>query len=104
MNRHTRRTINRYLRSLRKYRRPMIKIEIDGVVFGNVDPDKLTIEDQIALEEARGAKALVEWMKTHAGTTDEQAAKLVKLPLRKVKELSSGIAEALVAALELPNE
>ena len=81
----------------------MIKIEINGVQYGSVDPDTLTIEDQIELEEATGAKTLVAWLKAHAGTTDEQAAKLVKLPLRKVKELSKGIAEALIAALDLPN-
>jgi len=51
----------------------MITVAIDGVTYGVVDPDTLTIEDQIELEESRGAKSLVAWMKAHAGTTDQQA-------------------------------
>jgi len=81
----------------------MITIAIDGATYGQINPDELTIEDQIALEEARGAKGIVTWLKAHAGTTDEQAAKLVKLPLRKVRELYQGVADAIKAAVELPN-
>jgi hypothetical protein len=81
----------------------MIHVTIDGEKFGQIDPEELTIDDQIALEDARGAKALIAWLTQHAGTTDEQAATIGKMKLRKVKELSQAIGDAITAALELPN-
>ena len=81
----------------------MIHIEIDGQKLGTIDPEELTIDDQIALEQARGAIKTIAWLKQHAGTTDEQAAAIGKMKLRKIKELNVAIGEAISAALELPN-
>lgn len=81
----------------------MISITIDGQTLGQIDPEELTIDDQIELEQARGAVRTVAWLKAHAGTTDEQAAMIGKLKLRKIKELNTAIGEAIMAALELPN-
>jgi hypothetical protein len=84
-------------------RNTMIHIEVDGQKLGTIDPEELTIDDQIALEQARGAIKTIAWLKAHAGTTDEQAAAIGRLKLRKIKELNTAIGEAISAALELPN-
>lgn len=81
----------------------MIHVTIDGEKLGQIDPEELTIDDQLELESARGARSIIAWLKAHAGTTDEQAAVIGKMKLRKVKDLSQAIGDAITAALELPN-
>jgi hypothetical protein len=81
----------------------MIDIKVDDVLIGRIDPADVTIGDQIELEEARGARDIVAWLKAHAAMGAEAEAKLLKMPLRKVKELGDGVSKALMAAVELPN-
>jgi hypothetical protein len=81
----------------------VVNIEIDGVQIGKIDPDDITIGDQIELEEAKGAKQIVTWLRAHAGTDDAAVAKLVTMKLRKMRELATSVGEALLAAAELPN-
>jgi hypothetical protein len=81
----------------------VIDINIDGVLIGRIDPAEVTIGDQIELEETRGAKGIVAWLKAHAAMSADAESTLRKMPLRKVKELGNGVSEALLAAVELPN-
>lgn len=81
----------------------MIDIKVDEVLIGRIDPASITIGDQIELEEAKGAREVLAWLRAHAGTEAEAEAKLKKMPLRRIKELAQGVGDALIAAAELPN-
>jgi hypothetical protein len=81
----------------------VIDIQVDGVLIGRIDPADVTIGDQCELEEARGARDILGWLKAHAAMSAEAEATLRKMPLRKVKELGDGVSKALMAAVELPN-
>ena len=81
----------------------MIDIRVDDILIGHIDPAELTIGDQIELENAKGARDIVAWLRIHAGMDKDAEAKLVKMPLRKIKELGDGVSQAMMAAVELPN-
>jgi hypothetical protein len=81
----------------------MIDIKIDDVQIGLIDPAEITIGDQIELEDAKGAKNIITWLKAHAGMDAAAEAKLLKMPLRKIKLLAEGVGNALMEAAELPN-
>ncbi len=81
----------------------MINIDIGDQLVGQIDPEELTIDAQIALEAGAWAKPLIAWLRKYAGTTDEQAAVIGKMPLRRIKELNTSIGKGISAALDLPN-
>jgi hypothetical protein len=87
----------------RTKRNTMIHIDINGERLGTIDPEELTIDSQIELEQARGAKLLIAWLRKYAGTTDEQTAVIGKMKLRRIKDLNTSIGEAISASLDLPN-
>jgi hypothetical protein len=85
-------------------RNTVINIEINGVEYGKLDPQKLTLRTQYDLEKCAGFVDLLEWLKKYAGTTDEQAdALLDNVPLTKAGEVGEGLRKALDAAMSLPN-
>lgn len=77
----------------------MINILLDGQQIGAIDPDALTLGDQIDLEEARGVKDICAWLVAHAGA---DLPVLRKLPFAKLNELAEGVAAALKEAAEVP--
>lgn len=81
----------------------MIDIQVDSTLIGRIDPADVTIGDQIELEEAKGARDILAWLKSHAAMSADAESTLKKMPLRKVKELGEGVSKALMAAVELPN-
>jgi len=78
----------------------VIDIKCNGKVIGHLNPDELTVGDQIDLEAAVGAKQIAEWLIAHAGSKMED---IRPIPFPKLKELMEGLAEALKVASELPN-
>lgn len=78
----------------------MIDIKCNGQVIGRLNPDELTVGDQIDLEEAVGASQIAKWLITHAGAKMED---IRPIPFPRLKELMNGLADALKEASELPN-
>lgn len=78
----------------------MIEIKVNGVVVGKIDPDTITIGDQIDLEATKGMTAMCDWLIAKAGC---DLKVLRAMPFRAISELAEGVKTALEAASSLPN-
>jgi hypothetical protein len=81
----------------------IMELKVDGKVIGEVDPQALTIGDQLDLEDARTVRDVMYWLVDHAGADEEALEETLRpLPLPEVLTIARGISEALGAAI--PNE
>jgi hypothetical protein len=82
-----------------------VEIRIDETILGEIDPDTLTIGDQMDLEAASSLSQIIEWLIAHTGAERGQiVAALRPLPLPRVWDLVADINTAMGRAIGAPKK
>lgn len=81
-----------------------VEIVIDGVVLGCLDPEVVTLRQQMELEEQATLIGVVRWLETYAeGDRDTILAAFDRLTLSDFPALLLALNSALAEAVTVPN-